>query len=107
MLWTRPMTPLPLAKIAAGIGFVLLLVVGLILFGHARYDAGVEATDAKWYAASDKLQAQAAKSATAAGTASAARQIEYQAKLENEKERLDEAEREGSSPFDVLFGAGG
>ncbi len=88
-----------------GIGLVVLaFVLALNAYGDARYDAGVSETDAKWEEAGRRLEKQATVSAGKADAASVVRVEEFNDRVAAEKDRLDEAEREGSSPLDVLFG---
>lgn len=86
----------------------LVALVGLYLliaaYGNARYDAGVSDTDAAWKAAAAKLEAQSAAAAQGAETEAVARQMDWNAKVEAEKERIDDAIASGDSPLDVLFG---
>jgi hypothetical protein len=90
------------------IGFVVvpaLVVLGFYLaldaYGDSRFRAGVEKTDAAWKKANDKLVAQAASSATAADKQSTARAITYAAQAEEEKEKIDDAIQNGTSPDGV------
>lgn len=88
-------------------GAVLIAVLAALWFyGHSRYQAGVDATDAKWVKAGEVLKAKAAKSQAKADVVSAWRVGAEVERVRKEKERLDEAEANGSSPLDVLFGAG-
>jgi hypothetical protein len=92
------------------IGGVLLLVafyLALNAYGNSRYKAGKADADAAWIAASDKLIQKAQSAGTKADKAAAARQADFAAKQEDEKERIDAAQAKGSSPFDVLFNADG
>jgi hypothetical protein len=82
-----------------------LLWRALDSYGDRRYDQGVTDTDAKWEEASARLKAQAAQSATRADDAAAKRLDEFKTQVEDERKALDEAERTGSSPLDVLFGS--
>lgn len=88
----------------------IAVLVGLFLwwrihaYGVARYDAGVNATDAKWVEAGNRLEAAAANSATRADDAAANRLEEFHNQVEDERQALDEANRTGTSPLDVLFG---
>lgn len=89
------------------IGGALLLLAfywALDSYGDARYDKGKADADAAWQAASDKLIAKSQNAAGKADKAAAAREADFAAKVETEKERIDAAKAEGSSPFDVLFG---
>lgn len=99
-----------MAKVVAFV-IVPLLILGafylmLDAYGDSRYDAGKDKADAEWKAASDKLIQKAQDAGTKADTAAAARTADYAAKVEDEKERIDAATKDGSSPMDVLFGPG-
>lgn len=97
------------AKLVAYIGIPLLILVAfyftLDAYGDARYREGVAAENKAWKDAQDRLLAQAAESAGTATSEDLARQIEFAAKVEDEKEKVDAAVAQGSSPFDVLFPA--
>lgn len=88
-------------------GALLLLAFYLTLhaYGHAQYNAGKAAADAEWKAASEKLVDKAHKTGAKADVEAAARASDYAAKVQDEKEKIDRATEEGSSPFDVLFNA--
>lgn len=79
------------------------LVIGFFWYGHIQYRAGEDATDLKWQKASIEAQAKAAQAATEASDSSYKRVVEYNDTVAVEKEKLDEAEKQGKSPFDVLF----
>lgn len=84
---------------------IALAAVSAILWLRAdAYSAGVRATDTKWHQASDKLKSTASKSAATADASAAKREAKWVDQVGLEKEKLDEAERNNSSPFDVLFG---
>jgi len=86
-------------------GLIILAIVGAVLWLRAdAYHDGERATDAKWVAAGKKLEAQAKAAAGKADDASVKRVEQNNAKVAQEKEKLDEAEAAGSSPLDVLFG---
>lgn len=90
-----------------GLGAVLLLAAfyfALHAYGNARYDAGKKDADAAWIEASNKLIAKSQAAGTKADKAAAVRQADFAAKQEDEKEKIDAAVDEGSSPLDVLFG---
>lgn len=90
------------------LGAVLLIVafyLALDAYGDSRYREGKRAADAAWQAASDKLIEDAAKAGAKADKKAAARAADFAAKQEQEKERIDHAVEQGSSPFDVVFGA--
>jgi hypothetical protein len=98
------------AKIVAYVAIPLLILaafyIALDAYGDSRYDAGKAQADAEWKAASDKLVQKAQDAGTKADKAAAGRAADYAAKVEDEKERIDAAKEDGSSPMDVLFGAG-
>jgi hypothetical protein len=86
-------------------GLIILAIVGGVLWLRAdAYHDGERATDAKWVAAGKKLEDQAKVAAGKADTASVQRVEQNNAKVAAEKEKLDEADANGSSPLDVLFG---
>lgn len=86
-------------------GLVIAALVGAVIWLRAdAYHDGERATDAKWVAAGEKLERQAAEAAGKANDASVKRIEQNNAKVAQEKEKLDEAEAAGSSPLDVLFG---
>lgn len=86
-------------------GLVIAALLGAIWWLRAdAYSDGEAATDAKWVAAGERLERQAAKAAGKASAASVQRIEQNNARVAQEKERLDEAEAAGSSPLDVLFG---
>ena len=89
------------------IGAALLLVAFLAertSFGNRRFNAGAEREAAAWQKASDELLRKAANAKTAADKEAAARDAEYAARVKDERERIEKATAEGTSPFDVLFG---
>lgn len=89
----------------AAIALFLAILWGLDAYGDKRYSQGKNDADAAWKAASDKLVQQSVASGQRADVAAAARQADFAAKVEEEKEKIDEAVAEGSSPLDVLFGS--
>jgi hypothetical protein len=95
-------------KAAGVLSYVLvaaLLLGALWLYGNGRYNAGVRDTDDKWELAGKRLQEKAQKSGQQAGQASVVRQQTYQAKVADERRRIDEMQQTGGSPFDVVFGS--
>lgn len=94
-------------KILGPIAALAIIVGGLMAWGshkyHAGYDSGVQATDKKWEDAAAKLKADAAKSATKADDAAANRLAEQVNQMSADQEKVDEAERNGTSPLDALF----
>lgn len=95
-------------KIVGPIVLFLAIVAGVMAWGNSKYNAGYKAgeteTDDKWQAASDKMKERAAETATKADDAAVARLEEHVAQAEEDKERVDEATRNGTSPLDALFG---
>lgn len=86
-------------------GVVIAALVGAIWWLRAdAYSDGVTATDAKWEEAGRRLEQQAREAAGKADAASVQRVEQNNARVAQEKEKLDEAEAAGSSPLDVLFG---
>jgi predicted DNA repair protein MutK len=92
------------------IGWVLvpLLVLGafylaLDAYGDSRFREGRAKEEAAWKAANDRLVQQAAEASTQADRMAVARAMDHAAQVEEEKERIDDAIANGSSPFDVLF----
>ncbi len=91
------------AKVVVYGGIVLLLLLALWYYGHTRYERGVRDTDAKWEEAGRALQQRARESATLADDAAAARAAQHDQQVAQERERIDAAQANGSSTFDVLF----
>jgi hypothetical protein len=87
----------------------VLIILGLCYwaltaYGHRKYQEGVKANQEQVDKALAQLKADAAKSATKADDAAANRAA---VEVENQKadqEALDDAERNGTSPLDALFG---
>lgn len=96
------------AKIVGPLVALALLVGAVAAWSHHQYSkghkAGVAETDAAYKAASDKLKADAAASATKADDKAVVRLEEYQAQAKEDQEKVDEANRNGTSPLDALFG---
>lgn len=89
------------------LGAVLLIVafyLALDAYGDSRYREGKSDADKAWQKASDKLIEDATKAGAKADKKAAARAADFAAKQEEEKEKVDAAAKDGSSPFDVLFG---
>ncbi|MBS67287.1 MAG: hypothetical protein Tp170SUR191951_86 [Prokaryotic dsDNA virus sp.] len=84
---------------------VIGLLIGAIVWMRAdAYNDGAAANEAAWQEAGQRLKEQVAEAATIADQQSAERTaIEFK-RVETEKEKLDAAAEDGSSPFDVLFG---
>lgn len=109
---TIPGLPASLPWKWIGVALAAIVVVSAVFFsirayGNARYDAGVDDNDAKWIAAGEALEEQSRAAAAAADKPADNRQAEFNEKLKEEKEKLDEASAAGTDPFDVLFGDDG
>lgn len=87
-----------------GLFLLLAFYLALDAYGDSRFDAGKAQADAEWKAAEAALLEKAANARTEADKRAAANAAEYAAKVQDEKEKIDAAISEGSSPFDVLFG---
>lgn len=93
-----------------GIALAAVVTVGLLFYlwldayGDRRYAEGVQATDQKWEEAGKQLKADAAKSATRADDAAANRMTNFVEDHKADEEAVNEAQRNGSSPLDILFG---
>lgn len=96
-----------IAKAVAYIGIPLLILgmfyLALDAYGDSRYQAGRTDEEAAWKAAQDKLLQDAANAADEADSDAVGRALDHAAKVEEEKERISEAQASGVSPFDVLF----
>lgn len=94
-------------KIVGPLVAVAILLGSLVAWGshkyHAGYDSGVQATDKKWEDAAKQLKVDAAKSATKADDAAASRLSEQVNQISADQEKVNEAQRNGSSPLDALF----
>src|SRR5688572_4022569 len=86
--------------LAAAVAFFVVLDA----YGDSKYREGKAKADMEWKAASDKLIQKAAASGERADTAAAAREADFAARVEDEKEKIDAATADGTSPFDVMFG---
>lgn len=91
------------------LGAVLLLIafVAMIhMYGNARYKAGVSDTDKLWQEASERLTEKASHATEESNREAAERAADYAEQVAIEKEKIDDAVKNGDSPIDVLFGAG-
>jgi hypothetical protein len=87
-------------------GVVLLVAFYLVLdaYGDSRFKAGKSKADMEWQQASDKVIAEAQNNAAAADKTQAVQAAEFALKVNDEKERINGAQQNGTSPFDVMFG---
>ena len=99
---------LPRLAVIGGAVLIGIIAFYLVLnaYGNSRYKAGKADADAAWVAASNKLIAQAQNSADKADKKQAAQAADFAAKQEAEKEKIANAQANGTSPFDVMFGNG-
>lgn len=108
-LLTRLGLSQPIAKAVAYVAIPALIIGAFYLlldaYGDSRYREGKKDANAAWQAASDKLIEKSQAAGTKADKAAAARQADFVAKQEDEKERIEHALDDGSSPLDVLFSA--
>ncbi len=95
------------AKFGSYVLIALALIAAAWWLRRDAYNDGQRDTNAEWQAASERLKREAAASASRADDAAALRVEEHVEQVQAEKEKLDEAQRTGSSPLDVLFGSGG
>lgn len=87
-------------------GTVIALLVGALLWlRHDAYQDGEAANEAKWIAAGETFEQAAEEAQTAADAASAARAAREFERVREEKEKIDAATAQGTSPLDVLFGS--
>ncbi len=97
------------AKLVAYVAIPLLILAAFYLaldaYGDGRYREGRAVENAAWKQAQDKLLAAAAKASTKADVQALASTLEHTAAVEYEKEKIDDAIANGTSPFDVLFPA--
>lgn len=95
-------------KIVGPLVALALLIGAVAAWSHHQYNkghkAGVTETDAAYKAASDKLKADAAASASRADDKAVARLEEYQAQAKDDQAAVEKAKAEGKSPLDALFG---
>lgn len=95
-------------KLAALFSWVIPLVLVLCALWWLRADAysdGERASDAKWELAAKKAEKAAVRAAADASEKTVVRQADFAAQVKTEKEKIDVAVAEGSSPFDVMFPA--
>jgi hypothetical protein len=96
--------PRPLLYAIGALVALLALYLLIDAYGDARYDKGKADTDAAWVAAGEKLEEQAAAAAKDADAPAVKRVEAWNEKVETEKERIDAATADGSSPLDALWG---
>lgn len=96
------------AKLLAYVAVPLLILAAFYLaldaYGDSRYREGKTAEAEAWKAAEERLLKKSAEAGARADKAAAARQAEHAAAVAEEREKVDEAVANGSSPLDVLFG---
>lgn len=87
-----------------GIAAALAILLAVWAIHRDGYKDGKRDADAAWQEASDKLIEDAARAGTKADKQAAARAADFAAKQEDEKQRIDAAVADGSSPLDAIFG---
>jgi hypothetical protein len=97
----------PLGKATLFAVILLALVFTVRAYGNSRYHEGRKEVEAAYAAAHDKLLKDAAAAENQADKESVARTLDFVAKAEHEKEKIDATIADGGDPFDVLFGADG
>ena len=93
-------------KVAGILRWVIPLVVLIGAIWWLRADAysdGEKDADARWVEAGIRAEKKVVKAAVTADEKQAVRQADFAEEVRIEKEKLDVAVAEGSSPFDVLF----
>lgn len=90
-------------KIGAPIVALAMLAGAFVWHGNSRYKDGVEATDAAYLEASENLKRKSVASASAANESQAAADAAHAGQVLIEKEKIDEAQANGDSVFDVMF----
>lgn len=95
-------------KIVAPLVLAALLLAGVMAWGSSKFKAGKEEgvaeTHAVYKTASDKLVADAAKSASRADDAAAERFVEEMVEAKEDQAAVEKAKADGTSPLDALFG---
>lgn len=103
---------LSVAQKATRVGLVVLaviLIVGLIwwridAYGDSREEHGVQTERAAWKEAERRMQEDAAKSATQADDRAAKRLEEHKEQIDADRQAVEEAVDNGTSPLDSIFG---
>lgn len=97
-----------LMRVGIAIGLLLLVIGAIALWGRSKYNAGhkdgVTETDAAWQKASDELMRKAGESATKADDRAIAALEEHKEQIDEDRKAVEQAQREGTSPLDALFG---
>lgn len=94
--------------VAIGAPILLLVGTGLAIdaWGDSRFRAGEKLERGKWEAASNKLLAESANASTQAEKNAAAAALDFAARQQIERDRINDALENGSSPVDALFPVG-
>lgn len=90
-----------------GLGAVVLIAAfyfALDAYGDSRYREGKANEKAAWEQAEAEFLKKAGEAEKKADKQAAAREADHIAAVAEERKKIDQAERDGSSPFDVLFG---
>lgn len=84
------------------------VLIGAILWLRAdAYADGERAEEARWEEAGERFEEAADQAETEADRESAARAAAEFERVKQQKEKIDAATNEGSSPFDAIFGTDG
>lgn len=89
------------------LGAALLMAAfyfALDAYGDSRYDAGKADEKATWKQAEAEFLKKAGEASTKADKQAAARAAEYAADVADERKKIDDAVKEGTSPLDAIFG---
>lgn len=107
-----PIPPSAYKYIFGGLGFIIILATiyfAINAYGkserEAGYNEGVSDTDIKWEAAIAEMNKHSDVAIEEATTAAEAREHAFEEATEEEREKINEASRQGVDPFDVLFPA--
>lgn len=99
------------AKIVAYLVLPLLVLAAFYLaldaYGDARYREGRVVEAEAWKEAEREMLRKAAVATEEADREALGRALEYSAQVAEEKEKIDAAIADGTSPFDVLFPVSG
>lgn len=92
-----------LAILAAVAAFYIVLDA----YGDAKYQAGKDKADLEWKEANDRHIQEVAAAGTVASKKEAKRLESHSQAVELQKEKIDAAVAEGTSPLDTLFNSVG
>lgn len=97
-----------LTRIGIVVAIFAALIGGVLLWGNSKYraghDDGVTQTEAKYEAAKQKLREEAEASASKADDKALERLEQHEAQVENDRKAVEDANANGTSPLDAIFG---